>query len=38
MKPLERRCEAQTGFVKKRQSGKVDSKESSDHEEGDKAL
>jgi hypothetical protein len=33
-KPLERQYEALAGFVEKRKSGKGDSKESLDHEEG----
>jgi hypothetical protein len=35
-KPLERRYKARTGFVGKRRSGKVDSKESSDPGKGAK--
>jgi hypothetical protein len=35
-KPLERQYEALAGFVRKRKSGKRDSKESLDHEEGGK--
>ena len=35
-KPLKRRYEAQTGFVEKRRSGKVDSKESTDPGKGAK--
>ena len=35
-KPLERRYEARTGFVRKRRSGKVDLKGSSDPEKGAK--
>ena len=35
-KPLKRRYEARTGFVGKRRSGKVDSKESSDPGKGAK--
>jgi hypothetical protein len=35
-KPLERRYKARMGFVRKRRSGKVDSKESSDPGKGAK--